>query len=143
VVGWHNHKYERHTNLLYKASKTHGFCSGYWRDCKLRSLRIRTSHSGHSSRRSQCAYRVSICRTPLSVSASDICSSVLGAYILNERLGLLGKMGCALCLIGAVIIVLHAPPDQEINRIDEMLHLAIQWRESRKIGAVIVRSRLI
>jgi hypothetical protein len=52
--------------------------------------------------------------------------SVLGAYFLNERLGTLGKIGCSTCLIGSVIIVLHAPPDKDIKTIDEMLHYAIQ-----------------
>jgi magnesium transporter len=53
-------------------------------------------------------------------------SSVLGAYFLNERLGTLGKIGCSTCLIGSVIIVLHAPPDKDIQTIDEILHYAIQ-----------------
>lgn len=35
-------------------------------------------------------------------------------------------MGCAICLIGSVIIVLHAPPDTEIQTVDEILHYAIQ-----------------
>lgn len=52
--------------------------------------------------------------------------AVLGAYFLNERLGVLGKLGCALSLLGSVIIVLHAPPDQEIGTIDEILHYALQ-----------------
>jgi len=54
------------------------------------------------------------------------CSAVLGTYFLKEELGTLGKLGCAICLIGSVIIVLHAPPDEEIDRIDEILHYAIQ-----------------
>jgi len=54
------------------------------------------------------------------------CSAVLGAYFLEEELGTLGKLGCAICLIGSVIIVLHAPADKEIERIDEILHFAIQ-----------------
>jgi hypothetical protein len=53
-------------------------------------------------------------------------SAVLGAYFLKEELGILGKMGCATCLIGSVIIVLHAPPDVEIETVDEILHYAIQ-----------------
>ena len=53
-------------------------------------------------------------------------SSVLGSYFLHERLGLLGKIGCAICLIGSVIIVLHAPPDKEVGSIDEILNFAIQ-----------------
>ena len=52
--------------------------------------------------------------------------AVLGAYFLREELGTLGKLGCAICLIGSVIIVLHAPPDKEIQTVDEILHYAIQ-----------------
>ena len=52
--------------------------------------------------------------------------AVLGSYFLAERLGTLGKLGCAICLIGSVIIVLHAPPDPEIKTIDVILHFAIQ-----------------
>lgn len=52
--------------------------------------------------------------------------AVLGSYFLKEELGTLGKLGSAICLIGAVIIVLHAPPDEEIETVDEILHLAIQ-----------------
>jgi magnesium transporter len=53
---------------------------------------------------------------------------VLGATILKERLGLLGKFGCALCLLGSVLLVLHAPPDKDIQTIDEVLDLAVQPR---------------
>jgi drug/metabolite transporter (DMT)-like permease len=51
---------------------------------------------------------------------------VLGSYFLDERLGILGKLGCALSLLGAVIIVLHAPPDEEIETVDEILDYAIK-----------------
>lgn len=51
---------------------------------------------------------------------------MLGAYFLGERLGVLGKLGCALSLLGSVIIVLHAPPDEEIETVDEILEYAIQ-----------------
>jgi hypothetical protein len=52
--------------------------------------------------------------------------AVLGSYFLKEVLGTLGKLGCAICLIGSVMIVLHAPPDKDIQTIDEILHFAIQ-----------------
>lgn len=52
--------------------------------------------------------------------------AVLGSYFLHERLGVLGKMGCAMCLLGSVVIVLHAPPDKPVERIDEILHYALQ-----------------
>lgn len=54
------------------------------------------------------------------------CSAVLGTYFLKEELGTLGKLGCAICLIGSVIIVLHAPGDEDIERIDVILNYAIQ-----------------
>lgn len=45
---------------------------------------------------------------------------------MKEELGTLGKLGSAICLIGAVVIVLHAPPDEEIETVDQILHYAIQ-----------------
>jgi magnesium transporter len=51
---------------------------------------------------------------------------VLGAYFLGEKLGILGKIGCAICLIGSVIIVLHAPPDEEVETIDVLLQYALR-----------------
>lgn len=39
---------------------------------------------------------------------------------------MLGKIGCAICLIGSVIIVLHAPPDEEVESVDKILNYAIQ-----------------
>lgn len=53
-----------------------------------------------------------------------IIGAVLAAIFLKEELGTLGKMGCAICLMGSVIIVLHAPPDKEIETVDEILGYA-------------------
>jgi len=50
----------------------------------------------------------------------------MGAYFLNEHLGLLGKLGASTCLLGSVMLILHAPPDKDIQTVDEILHLAIQ-----------------
>lgn len=63
--------------------------------------------------------------TPLG-ALSVLVGAVLGSYFLKEVLGTLGKLGCAICLIGSVMIVLHAPPDKDIQTIDEILHFAIQ-----------------
>ncbi|KAI5858630.1 magnesium transporter NIPA-domain-containing protein [Tricharina praecox] len=71
------------------------------------------------------AFAPAILVTPLG-ALSVLVGAVLGTYFLKEELGTLGKLGCAICLIGSVIIVLHAPPDEEIDRIDEILHYAIQ-----------------
>lgn len=61
--------------------------------------------------------------TPLG-ALSVIIGAVLASIFLKEELGTLGKMGCAICLMGSVIIVLHAPPDKEIETVDEILGYA-------------------
>lgn len=61
--------------------------------------------------------------TPLG-ALSVIIGAVLAAIFLKEELGTLGKMGCAICLMGSVIIILHAPPDKEIETVDEILGYA-------------------
>jgi hypothetical protein len=71
------------------------------------------------------AFAPAILVTPLG-ALSVLIGAVLGSYFLKEELGTLGKLGCAICLIGSVIIVLHAPPDKDIETIDEILHYAIQ-----------------
>jgi len=71
------------------------------------------------------AFAPAILVTPLG-ALSVLIGAVLGSYFLGEELGTLGKLGSALCLIGAVIIVLHAPPDKDIQTIDEILNFAIQ-----------------
>lgn len=62
--------------------------------------------------------------TPLG-ALSVIIGAVLAAIFLKEELGTLGKMGCAICLMGSVIIVLHAPPDKEVETVDEILGYAM------------------
>ncbi|KAF2261797.1 DUF803-domain-containing protein [Lojkania enalia] len=71
------------------------------------------------------AFAPAILVTPLG-ALSVLIGAVLGSYFLGEHLGLLGKIGCAICLIGSVIIVLHAPPDREVSSVDEILHFAVQ-----------------
>lgn len=38
----------------------------------------------------------------------------------------MGRLGCTFCLLGSLIIVLHAPEDKPINTVDEILNYAIQ-----------------
>ncbi|PHH70706.1 hypothetical protein CDD82_6965 [Ophiocordyceps australis] len=71
------------------------------------------------------AFAPAILVTPLG-ALSVLIGAVLGSYFLQEELGTLGKLGSAICLIGAVVIVLHAPPDEDIQTIDQILHYAIQ-----------------
>lgn len=71
------------------------------------------------------AFAPAVVVTPLG-ALSVLTATVLGAYFLKEQLGVLGKLGCALCLVGSVLIVANAPPDRAISTVDEILHFAVQ-----------------
>lgn len=55
--------------------------------------------------------------TPLG-ALSVICAAILSSHFLNERLNLLGKLGCFLCIIGSTIIVIHSPKEVEIESLE-------------------------
>ncbi|KAK5656616.1 hypothetical protein OQA88_4596 [Cercophora sp. LCS_1] len=63
--------------------------------------------------------------TPLG-ALSVLTGTVLGAYFLKERLNVVGKMGCALCLVGSVLVVANAPEEREVGSVDEMVALALR-----------------
>ena len=68
--------------------------------------------------------------TPLG-ALSVLIGAILASFILKEELGRLGRVGCTLCLVGTLIIILNAPEDREITTVDEILNYAIQPGESR------------
>ncbi|XP_074649606.1 magnesium transporter NIPA2-like [Tubulanus polymorphus] len=51
---------------------------------------------------------------------SVLVSAILSSYFLNERLNLLGKVGCAVCILGSTVVVIHAPKEPEINSMYEL-----------------------
>jgi len=68
------------------------------------------------------AFAQAIIVTPLG-ALSVVISAVLSSIFLKERLNLQGKIGCALCILGAVMIVIHSPDQQSANTIDEFSKL--------------------
>jgi len=58
--------------------------------------------------------------TPLG-ALSVLIGAVLASVFLKEELGRIGRVGCALCLLGSLVIVLHAPEDKDVQNIDEIL----------------------
>lgn len=108
--------------------------SGHWRSRQLCRLCVCACDSRYAFGRTQCADRVSQeqfleCHRQQWLTPR---SAVLGSYFLKERLGTLGKLGCAMCLLGSVVIVLHAPPDKPVERIDEILAYAVKPGELRQ-----------
>ncbi|KAJ7021562.1 magnesium transporter [Mycena alexandri] len=63
--------------------------------------------------------------TPLG-ALSVIVAAVFASFLLNERLGHLGRIGCTLCILGSSIIVLHAPEDQELETVTQFLEYAVE-----------------
>jgi len=53
-------------------------------------------------------------------------SAILAHLMLNERLNIFGVLGCALCIVGSGVIVLHAPPEREVSSLIEIWRLALQ-----------------
>lgn len=67
--------------------------------------------------------RASAPRVPLRVMAhcGGGTSAVLAAMVLDERLDVLGKTGCALSLLGSTVIVLNAPDEEAVASMEEIL----------------------
>ncbi|KAK7925037.1 hypothetical protein WMY93_007347 [Mugilogobius chulae] len=57
--------------------------------------------------------------TPLGALAVII-SAVLASYLLGEVLNVIGKFGCFLCILGSVLLVIHAPQEKEVTSLQEM-----------------------
>lgn len=72
--------------------------------------------------------------TPLG-ALSVIVTAVLASKFLNEKLNLLGKLGCLLCVLGSIIIVLHSPKEVEI---DDLNLLVEKLQDATFITYIIV-----
>jgi drug/metabolite transporter (DMT)-like permease len=62
--------------------------------------------------------------TPLG-ALSVVVTTILSAIFLKERLSLVGKVGCFLCIVGSVIIALNGPEESAAATIQEMQHFVI------------------
>lgn len=58
--------------------------------------------------------------TPLG-ALSVLVTSIMASKFLNEKLNLLGKLGCLLCILGSTIIVLHSPREVEVEDLNELI----------------------
>lgn len=57
--------------------------------------------------------------TPLG-ALSVLVTTVLSSKLLKENLNLLGKIGCAICLLGSCVIVIHAPKEENVSTMEEL-----------------------
>lgn len=59
--------------------------------------------------------------TPLG-ALSVLVSAILASRWLNEKLNLLGKVGCLVCILGSTVVVIHSPKEQELKTMDELIN---------------------
>ncbi|XP_072040612.1 magnesium transporter NIPA2-like [Amphiura filiformis] len=57
--------------------------------------------------------------TPLG-ALSVLVAAVMSSYFINEALNLLGKIGCCLCILGSIVMVVHAPEEETCNSLEEL-----------------------
>jgi drug/metabolite transporter (DMT)-like permease len=69
------------------------------------------------------AFAPAILVTPLG-ALSIIVAAVLSHYLLDERLNPFGWLGCLLCVLGSLQIVLHAPEEKFVSGVAELAQLA-------------------
>jgi EamA domain-containing membrane protein RarD len=57
----------------------------------------------------------------IDIDCNDDNRAILGSIFLNEKMGPIGIIGCLLSVIGAVIIIFHAPEDPEVQSVQELV----------------------
>lgn len=62
--------------------------------------------------------------TPLG-ALSVVITTILSAIFLKERLSFVGKIGCFMCIVGSVVIVMNAPKESSVSTIQDMKHFVI------------------
>lgn len=63
--------------------------------------------------------------TPLG-ALSVLISAILSSHLLGEVLNVMGKLGCLLCLLGSILLVIHAPEEQEVTSLQDMTNKLLE-----------------
>ncbi|CUS11886.1 unnamed protein product [Tuber aestivum] len=86
-----------------------------------------------------CAYAFveAILVTPLG-ALSVVITAILSSIFLGERLSFVGKIGCFMCIVGSIVIVINAPEQSSVNSIQDMKHFIISPGFLSYAGIVIL-----
>ncbi|KAH6895653.1 magnesium transporter NIPA-domain-containing protein [Thelonectria olida] len=85
------------------------------------------------------AFTDAILVTPLG-ALSVVITTILSAIFLKERLSMVGKVACFLCIVGSVVIVMNAPHSSSVSDIQEMQKYVIAPGFLSYAGVIIVGS---
>ncbi|KAK4044087.1 magnesium transporter NIPA-domain-containing protein [Parachaetomium inaequale] len=88
------------------------------------------------------AFTDAILVTPLG-ALSVVLTTILSAIFLKERLSMVGKVACFLCIVGSVVIVMNAPTSSSVSNIQEMQGYVIHPAFLTYAGVVIVGSAIV
>jgi magnesium transporter len=83
------------------------------------------------------AFTDAILVTPLG-ALSVVITTILSAIFLKERLSMIGKVSCFLCIVGSVVILLNAPEESAVSNIQQMQGLVISPGFLSYTGVVVV-----
>ncbi|XP_077360871.1 magnesium transporter NIPA3-like [Festucalex cinctus] len=109
---------------------------GYLKDCLWWSGLL-TMGAGEACNFAAYMYASATLVTPLG-ALSVFFSAVLSSYLLGEALNVAGKLGCVLCMLGGVLLVIHAPQEQEVTSLEEMSHMMLQPGFAAYMSCVLV-----
>lgn len=88
------------------------------------------------------AFTDAILVTPLG-ALSVVITTVLSAIFLKERLSMVGKVACFLCIVGSVVIVMNAPTESSVADIQQMQHFFISPGFLSYAGVILVGSAIV
>lgn len=83
------------------------------------------------------AFTDAILVTPLGALAVVV-TAILSAIFLKERLSIVGKVACFLCIVGSLVIVLNAPENSAVANIQQMQDYVVQPGFLSYAGVVLV-----
>jgi drug/metabolite transporter (DMT)-like permease len=75
--------------------------------------------------------------TPLG-ALSVVITTILSAIFLKERLSLVGKVGCFLCIVGSIVILMNAPAESSAANIQQMQGYVIAPGFLSYAGVIII-----
>lgn len=88
------------------------------------------------------AFTDAILVTPMG-ALSVVITSILSAIFLKERLSMVGKVACFLCIVGSVVIVMNAPEESSVADIQEMQKFVITPGFLSYAGVILVGSAVV
>lgn len=74
---------------------------------------------------------------------SVVVTTILSAIFLKERLSMVGKIGCFLCIVGSVVIAMNSPSESSVANIQEMQHFVIAPGFLSFAGVVLIACAVI